>query len=128
MVVIARDITRFRALNFAWCMRKNIPDRRGSSILGNGPFDLIAGSGCSTQERCSGSIWSLIRHKQNLGNGGWRGATANIRESCYGDFVLVVVLEGKGPTIRKCRLSRRNFLDEVRSRHVNRPSSMRIRT
>lgn len=118
MVVIARDITRFRALNFAWYVRKNIPDRRGSSILGKGPFDLIAGSGCSPQERCGGLIWAVSRHKQNLSNGAWRGTTVNSRQSCYGDFclLLVVVLKDEGPTIRKCQLSRRNFLDEERSR------------
>jgi len=38
-------------------------------------------------------------------------------------LLLVVILKDEGPTIRKCRLSRRNFLDEERSRHVNQPSS-----
>jgi hypothetical protein len=36
-------------------------------------------------------------------------------------LLLVVVLEDEGPTIRKCRLSRRNFLGEERSPHVNQP-------
>jgi hypothetical protein len=36
-------------------------------------------------------------------------------------LLLVVILKDEGPTIRKCRLSRRNFLDEERSRHVNQP-------